>query len=389
MVRCWGRWFGHFPGMKNIRALALLAILLPASAAAQVYLPPGVGLPPRSVIGNPLPQGGDAVAVSFAQLQSSMNIPALKTCSSHNWFNSLTSGGVLGCSQPAVSDIAGFGAGVATFLATPSSANLRTALTDKTGSGSAVFATGPTFVGPILGTPASGVGTNLTGIPISTGLSGAGTGVLTALGVNIGTGGSVVVNGGALGTPSSGNASNLTTFGTNVITRANLAQGVARSVVGVAGNATANVADIQGTTANTVLGVYAAGNGIAFQSTRQIMPLTMGTVPLAQATTNFTVSLGNATEALVQSLCPIAGTFKNLFIQSTAPASGQTLTATWRVNNADTALTCTVTGTGTTCNDTTHTAACTAGQTYSLKLVTSATTGSLASIAGGVEFDNP
>jgi len=130
------------------------------------------------------------------------------------------------------------------------------------------------------------------------------------------------------------------------------------------------------------------GDG-TWASLRQIISLTMNTVPLAQATTNFAVMLGNATEANVQALCPTAGTFKNLFILSSAPAAGQTLTATWRVNNADTALTCTVTGTGTTCNDTTHTAACTAGQSYSLKLVTSATTGSLTSISGGIEFDNP
>jgi hypothetical protein len=37
-----------------------------------------------------------------------------------------------------------------------------------------------------------------------------GTGVVTALGVNVGTAGAFVVNGGALGTPSSGTATNLT-----------------------------------------------------------------------------------------------------------------------------------------------------------------------------------
>jgi len=39
-------------------------------------------------------------------------------------------------------------AGVATFLGTPSSANLAAALTDETGSGAAVFATSPTLSGP-------------------------------------------------------------------------------------------------------------------------------------------------------------------------------------------------------------------------------------------------
>jgi hypothetical protein len=68
--------------------------------------------------------------------------------------------------------IASFGTGIATFLGTPSSANLRSALTDETGTGSAVFATSPTLVTPILGTPTSGTLTNATGLPLSTGVTG-------------------------------------------------------------------------------------------------------------------------------------------------------------------------------------------------------------------------
>ena len=43
------------------------------------------------------------------------------------------------------------------------SAQLKGVLSDETGSGAAVFATSPTLVTPALGTPASGVVTNLTG----------------------------------------------------------------------------------------------------------------------------------------------------------------------------------------------------------------------------------
>jgi hypothetical protein len=76
--------------------------------------------------------------------------------------------------------ITSFGSGVATFLGTPSSANLAAAVTDETGSGALVFATSPTLVTPILGTPTSGTLTNTTGFPVAN-LAGAGSGVLTFL----------------------------------------------------------------------------------------------------------------------------------------------------------------------------------------------------------------
>ena len=53
--------------------------------------------------------------------------------------------------------------GNATLLGSFTSANLSGALTDKTGSGAAVFATSPTLVTPALGTPSVLDGTNITG----------------------------------------------------------------------------------------------------------------------------------------------------------------------------------------------------------------------------------
>lgn len=79
---------------------------------------------------------------------------------------------------------------------------------------------------------------NITITPAIGNITGLGTGVATALAVNVGTAGSFVVNGGALGTPSSGVATNLTgtaaglTAGT-VTTNANLTGAVTSS-----GNAT-------------------------------------------------------------------------------------------------------------------------------------------------------
>lgn len=49
---------------------------------------------------------------------------------------------------PISTGVSGLGTGVATFLATPSSANLASAVTDETGSGALVFGTSPTISGP-------------------------------------------------------------------------------------------------------------------------------------------------------------------------------------------------------------------------------------------------
>ena len=51
---------------------------------------------------------------------------------------------------PVATGVSGLGSGVATFLATPSSANLASAVTGETGSGALVFGTAPTITSPVL-----------------------------------------------------------------------------------------------------------------------------------------------------------------------------------------------------------------------------------------------
>jgi len=97
----------------------------------------------------------------------------------------------------------------------PPAATSHGAVAHSHADGAMYFAHGGSWVrlledGGPLGTPSSGTLTNATGLPIASGVNGLGTNVATALGVNVGSAGAMVVYGGVLGTPSSGTLTNAT-----------------------------------------------------------------------------------------------------------------------------------------------------------------------------------
>ena len=137
----------------------------------------------------PLVQGTTTKQVAITGLFTSpvMTNPTLGTVGQADLINAT--------GLPISTGVAGLGTGVATFLGTPSSSNLRAAVTDETGTGSLVFATSPTLVTPNLGTPSVLVATNATG---------------TAVGL---TAGSAITNANLTGAVTSvGNATSLGSF---------------------------------------------------------------------------------------------------------------------------------------------------------------------------------
>lgn len=235
---------------------------------------------------------------------------------------------------PVGTGVSGLGTGIATFLGDPSSANLLNAVTGETGTGALVFATSPSLVTPVLGTPASGTLSNCTGFPVAN-LSGAGDGILTFLATpssanlaaavtgEVGTGALVFNNAPTLiapvlGTPASGDLANCTGFPAGSLT--GLGTGVATFLATPSSaNLLAAVTDETGT------GVLVFNNAPSL------------TAPVIAGGTINNCIIGGTTKA--------AGSFTDLVATGNATLNA-VITDTISGSTANTAITITPDGTG-------------------------------------------
>jgi hypothetical protein len=155
------------------------------------------------------------------------------------------------------------GSGVATFLGTPSSANLAAAVSDETGSGALVFASSPTLVTPTLGaaTATSLNGVTLTGtstpalsVTGTAAVSGSNTGDQTTITGNAGTATILQTARNINGVSFNGSADITVTAAAGTLTGATLAAGVTASSLTSLGTITSLTATALTVNDNTTLG---------------------------------------------------------------------------------------------------------------------------------------
>ena len=165
-------------------------------------------------------------------------------------------------SLPISTGVSGLGANVATFLGTPSSANLATALTDETGSGAAVFGTTPTL--STLTISSGGINVTNSGITNAGAISGATT--ITASGL------------GSFGTLTAAGATSTALFGGTLSANTARFGQTATTTIDGAGNVA--VAGTLGVTGQTTLATSLTG----------LLKATAGVVSTATAGTDYLTS---------------------------------------------------------------------------------------------------
>ena len=140
-------------GLNDANGNELLKVSATAAAVNELTLSNAAAgsAPSLTATGSDADIGINLVPKGTGVLQSA-GVPVVTTTGTQTLTNKTFAGVITNCTGlPLATGISGFGANVATFLATPSSANLLAAITDETGTGALVFANTPTLVAPVLG----------------------------------------------------------------------------------------------------------------------------------------------------------------------------------------------------------------------------------------------
>ena len=222
--------------------------------------------------------------------------------------------------------------GNAASLGSFTSAQLATALTDETGSGANVFATSPTLVTPLLGTPTSGVLTNCTGLPVV----GGGTGVATTTAYGVLAGGTTAT--GAFQNIGTGTAAQvLTSNGAGALPTFQAASGGVTTFNGSTTGLTPATATSGAITLGGTLAVANGGTGVT--TSTGTGATVRGTSPTLTTPTISTITSAAATALTLQSASTTAVTIdtsQNVGIGTATPGEKLDVSGNIRLSGSDT-----------------------------------------------------